>query len=78
MLNFELLKKDFMQMQVSQAAFFGLLVAVAAMIITIAVYLCSIKKSRGQIILYIISLFFSFNYKIELFFEREFNFFQAA
>lgn len=78
MLNFELLKKDFMQMQVSKAAFFGLLVAVAAMIITIAVYLCSIKKSRGQIILYIISLFFSFNYKIELFFEREFNFFQAA
>lgn len=78
MLNFELLKKDFMRMQVSQAAFFGLLVAVAAMIITIAVYLCSIKKSRGQIILYIISLFFSFNYKIELFFEREFNFFQAA
>lgn len=65
-------------MQVSQAAFFGLLVAVAAMIITIVVYLCSIKKSRGQIILYIISLFFSFNYKIELFFEREFNFFQAA
>ncbi|KAK9187531.1 hypothetical protein WN944_018928 [Citrus x changshan-huyou] len=47
MLNFELLKKDFMRMQVSQAAFFGLLVAVAAMIITIAVYLCSIKKSRG-------------------------------
>ncbi|KAK9190466.1 hypothetical protein WN943_019071 [Citrus x changshan-huyou] len=49
MLNFELLKKDFMQMQVSQAAFFGLLVAVAAMIITIVVYLCSIKKSRGSL-----------------------------
>ncbi|KAH9704816.1 NADH-cytochrome b5 reductase [Citrus sinensis] len=38
-----------MQMQVSQAAFFGLLVAVAAMIITIVVYLCSIKKSRGSL-----------------------------